>query len=122
MPIFWSEEELSWMEGSYLLKQVQDRLNNIAEDYDEIAAVRGLQGHPWSRGCVRPACSGLSHVGVDAFVGLVGQAAPEWKQFTMEEFKWARMMVASRNFGVNVRGHVSVAVARNCVRATRDSP
>ena len=49
MPIFWSEEELSWMEGSYLLKQVQDRLNNIAEDYDEIAAVRGLHGHPLSR-------------------------------------------------------------------------
>ena len=52
---------------------------------------------------------------------VCGQAAPEWKQFTMEEFKWARMMVASRNFGVNVRGHVSVAVARNCVRETRDS-
>jgi len=68
MPIFWSEEELSWLEGSYLLKQVEDRLHNISEDYDEIC-----------------------------------RAAPEWAEFSMEEFKWARMMVASRNFGVNVR-------------------
>ena len=40
MPIFWSEEELSWLQGSYILQQVKDRKKNIARDRDEIMRVR----------------------------------------------------------------------------------
>jgi len=69
MPIFWSEEELSWLQGSYILQQVKDRKRNIAADRDEII-----------------------------------RAAPEFEDFPLEEFMWARMMVASRNFGVKIDG------------------
>ena len=41
MPIFWSEEELGWLQGSYILQQVKDRKKNIARDRDEIMRVRG---------------------------------------------------------------------------------
>lgn len=30
------------------------------------------------------------------------QVAPEFKDFSLEEFSWARMMVASRNFGITI--------------------
>lgn len=69
MPIFWTDEELALLEGSYMLKQVADRKKNIMADYEDICRV-----------------------------------APEFTQFTLEEFTWARMMVASRNFGVDIDG------------------
>jgi len=71
MPIFWSEEELSWLEGSYLLKQVEDRLHNIKEDYDEIAAVRDhTHTHPHTHTCTcvcsaLPACFACVCAGSD---------------------------------------------------------
>jgi hypothetical protein len=40
MPIFWSEEELSWLEGSYILTQIADRKRNIKADYEDICRVR----------------------------------------------------------------------------------
>lgn len=39
MPIFWDESQLEWLEGSYLLKQIEDRKHNIATDHDTIARV-----------------------------------------------------------------------------------
>ena len=50
-----------------MLRQVQDRKNNILSDYEDICRV-----------------------------------APEFTRFSLEEFIWARMMVASRNFGVEI--------------------
>ena len=35
-PIFWTEEELSWLEGSDLLRQIRDRKINIQADYDSV--------------------------------------------------------------------------------------
>jgi histone-lysine N-methyltransferase SETD3 len=69
MPIFWTDEELELLTGSYMLKQVHDRRKNIQADYEDIC-----------------------------------RAAPEFTRFTLEEFTWARMMVASRNFGVEIDG------------------
>jgi hypothetical protein len=69
MPIFWSAEELAWLEGSFLLTQVADRKANIAADYEAIC-----------------------------------RAAPEMASFSLDEFSWGRMMVASRNFGIVVDG------------------
>lgn len=39
MPIFWSSEELDYLEGSHLLQQIQDRKDAIRRDYNEICAV-----------------------------------------------------------------------------------
>lgn len=68
MPVFWDDEQLAWLQGSFVLQQVEDRRANIKADYEEIV-----------------------------------RACPEFAQFTLDEFCWARMMVASRNFGVKVR-------------------
>ncbi|KAI9919810.1 hypothetical protein PsorP6_017412 [Peronosclerospora sorghi] len=35
-PIFWSEEELSWLKGSYITQQIQDRKAAIRKYYDLI--------------------------------------------------------------------------------------
>lgn len=70
MPIFWSQEELAMLEGSYLLTQVEDRNMAIENDYRSICEL----------------CSHFADVS------------------TLEEFKWARMCVCSRNFGIIVNG------------------
>lgn len=76
MPIFWSTEELSLLEGSYLLEQIADRNEAIAEDYHAIC-----------------------------------QVAPDLQELcTLEEFKWARMCVCSRNFGLQIDGHRTSAM------------
>lgn len=75
MPIFWSEEELSYLEGSYLLHQIHDRNQAITDDYQAIC-----------------------------------QVAPLAKICTLEEFKWARMCVCSRNFGLQIDGQRTSAL------------
>lgn len=70
MPIFWSEEDLKYLEGSYLLHQIADRIDAIEEDYKAICEV----------------CPQLGEIA------------------TLEEFKWARMCVCSRNFGLQIDG------------------
>jgi len=70
MPIFWSEEELRWLDGSYLQTQIEDRKFAIESDYNAIC-----------------------------------ELAPSFRNVsTLEEFKWARMCVCSRNFGLVVNG------------------
>jgi len=75
MPIFWTPEELSYLEGSYLLTQIADRNEAIAEDYHSIC-----------------------------------QIAPLAQICTLDEFKWARMCVCSRNFGLQIDGHRTSAL------------
>jgi len=76
MPIFWTREELGYLEGSYLLHQIADRNQAIADDYYAICAV-----------------------------------APALKQIcSLDEFKWARMCVCSRNFGLCMDGHRTSAL------------
>ncbi|KAL3911295.1 MAG: hypothetical protein SGILL_007336 [Bacillariaceae sp.] len=75
MPIFWTQEELAGLKGSYLLQQIQDRNEAIAEDYYAIC-----------------------------------QIAPLSKICTLQEFKWARMCVCSRNFGLQIDGHRTSAL------------
>lgn len=70
MPVFWHDDELEALEGSYLLQQIADRKRAIANDYEAICAVY-----------------------------------PRFESTaSLEEFKWARMCVCSRNFGVVVNG------------------
>lgn len=70
MPVFWKEEDLKYLEGSYLLQQIQDRNDAIREDYEAICDVAPV----------------LSEIA------------------TLDEFKWARMCVCSRNFGLLING------------------
>ena len=76
IPIFWSTEELAWLQGSYLLNQISDRTEAIEQDYLAICKVA-------------PQLLGIA---------------------TLEEFKWARMCVCSRNFGLQVNGHRTSAL------------
>ena len=69
MPIFWNQDELAYLKGSFLLEQIEDRKRNMRADYEEIARV-----------------------------------APEFRRFSLEDFMWARMVVASRNFGISIDG------------------
>jgi histone-lysine N-methyltransferase SETD3 len=68
MPIFWREDELALLKGSFLLQQIEDRNIAIKNDYEAICSI-----------------------------------APELATVcTLDEFKWARMCVCSRNFGIIV--------------------
>lgn len=39
MPIFWSDQELQWLQGSYIIQQIQERKAAIRKDYDAICRV-----------------------------------------------------------------------------------
>ena len=70
MPVFWTEEELEYLKGSFLLTQIDERNLAMEKDYNDICT-----------------------------------AAPMFSCLaTLEEFKWARMCVCSRNFGLIVNG------------------
>lgn len=76
MPIFWSQEELAELDGSYLQHQIADRNQAIEEDYNAICKI-----------------------------------APELRKLaTLHDFKWARMCVCSRNFGLQMDGHRTSAL------------
>ena len=70
MPVFWTEEELDYLRGSFLLTQIDERTLAMEKDYSMICSV-----------------------------------APTFAEIaTLDEFKWARMCVCSRNFGLLVNG------------------
>jgi histone-lysine N-methyltransferase SETD3 len=70
MPVFWNDEEMSWLQGSYLTQQTFERNEAIVRDYDSICGI-----YP-------------------TFTDIC----------TVDEFKWCRMAVCSRNFGMVVNG------------------
>lgn len=76
MPIFWNDNELSLLNGSYLLNQIADRNHAIEDDYYSICQID----------------SSLKQI------------------CTLDEFKWARMCVCSRNFGLQIDGHRTSAL------------
>jgi histone-lysine N-methyltransferase SETD3 len=77
MPIFWTKEELAFLQGSYLLEQISERNAAIEADYESICNI-----YP-------------------AFHTSIA---------TLQEFKWARMCVCSRNFGLVVNGVQTAAL------------
>lgn len=76
MPIFWTPEELGYLDGSYILEQIEERNIAIENDYNAICSVA-------------PAFRSIS---------------------TLNEFKWARMCVCSRNFGLVINGLQTAAL------------
>lgn len=76
MPIFWTEEELGYLRGSYLLEQITERTAAIEADYQAICEI-----------------------------------VPTFQSYaTLQEFKWARMAVCSRNFGLVINGVQTAAL------------
>ena len=39
MPIFWDAHELEWLQGSYLLTQIEERKRAIKADYEAICGI-----------------------------------------------------------------------------------
>ena len=70
MPIFWNEDEMKLLQGSFLVQQIKERSEAIDNDYHSICAI------------------------IPNFQDLC----------TLKEFRWARMAVCSRNFGISVNG------------------
>lgn len=69
IPIYWSPEELTYLEGSFLLVEITRRKRALWEDYCIVSHIAKEQGEAW-------------------FDGI-----------TLAEFQWARMVIMSRNFG-----------------------
>ena len=87
MPVFWGSEELALLEGSYVMQQAEDRRANIRADYDLICRVVA------ERGGGGGGAAGGAGAGVGAGAGMDFAAIASF-----EDFVWARMVVASRNF------------------------
>lgn len=76
MPIFWEPHELRYLQGSYLVEQIEERNAAIKNDYTTICNI-----------------------------------VPEFGSISsLEEFKWARMCVCSRNFGLVINGVQTAAM------------
>jgi hypothetical protein len=68
--VFWSDDDLYLLLGSYLLVQTEERKANISRDYDEVVRLCPIISSLCSR----------------------------------EEFLVLRMIVASRNFSIDING------------------
>lgn len=76
MPVFWEPHEIKYLEGSYLIEQIEERNTAIEADYEAICSL-----------------------------------VPEFRSIsTLHEFKWARMCVCSRNFGLVINGIQTAAL------------
>ena len=70
MPIFFDEDELKLLKGSFSIRKIIDRQEELKEEYDNICR----------------------HV-------------PDFRQYKLEEFVWARLVVITRIFGLVVKGN-----------------
>eukprot|EP00475_Leptophrys_vorax_P008212 TRINITY_DN1528_c0_g1_i4.p2 TRINITY_DN1528_c0_g1~~TRINITY_DN1528_c0_g1_i4.p2 ORF type:complete len:510 (+),score=157.82 TRINITY_DN1528_c0_g1_i4:2578-4107(+) len=69
MPIFFDDEEKAYMQGSFSVRKMNERIESLKTEYGNLC---------------------------DKF--------PDFKQFTYEEFVWARMVVITRIFGFYIKG------------------
>ncbi|CAM9814682.1 unnamed protein product [Chrysoparadoxa australica] len=93
MPIFWGVDELKWLEGSYLLQQVEDRKLAISHDYHSICEVypqfrdiATLSDFMWARMCVCSRNFGLVVNGVRT--SALVPYADMLNHFRPRETKW----------------------------------
>lgn len=93
MPIFWDSHELAWLEGSYLLTQIEERKRAIQTDFDAITAVWPsftsvctLTEFSWARMCV---CSRNFGVVIDGIrTSAMVPYADMLNHFRPRETKW----------------------------------
>ena len=95
-PIFFDEEELSWLEGSPFLKQIQEKKKDIKEDYESILRVApefgkySIDEFSWARMNVSSRIFGIQIDGVktDGFVPLadmLNHARPRQTSWSYED-------------------------------------
>ena len=96
-PIFWTEEELSWLEGSDLLRQIQDRKINIKADYDSVcrccpdfAERHNLEDFLWCRTAVGSRNFGITINGVKRttmvpFADMLNHYRPRETSWTFDD-------------------------------------
>lgn len=80
MPIFFNEEDLSWLEGSPFLNQVLDKKSDLRKDYEAIKEIAeeieeyGFHEFCWARMSASSRIFGIviDNVKTDAFVPYAG--------------------------------------------------
>lgn len=96
MPIFWSEEELRWLTGSYIVQQIQERKAAIRKDYDAICRVDpafarfSLERFSWARMIVCSRNFGLTIDGVKTaalvpFADMLNHYRPRETSWTFDQ-------------------------------------
>lgn len=96
MPIFWSEEELSWLKGSYIIQQIQERKAAIRKDYDAICRVDpsfarfSLERFSWARMIVCSRNFGLTIDGIKTaalvpFADMLNHYRPRETSWTFDQ-------------------------------------
>ncbi|KAJ0400716.1 hypothetical protein P43SY_000621 [Pythium insidiosum] len=96
MPIFWSDEELQWLKGSYIVQQIQERKAAIRKDYDAICRVDptfarfSLERFSWARMIVCSRNFGLTIDGVKTaalvpFADMLNHYRPRETSWTFDQ-------------------------------------
>nr|CCA18289.1 conserved hypothetical protein [Albugo laibachii Nc14]CCA18437.1 conserved hypothetical protein [Albugo laibachii Nc14] len=96
MPIFWSDQELSWLKGSYILHQIQERKAAIRKDYDAICRADpsfsrfSLERFSWARMIVCSRNFGLTIDGVKTaalvpFADMLNHYRPRETSWTFDQ-------------------------------------
>ena len=84
LPLFWAESELRALLGtSFVFQQVVDRLAALRHDYDATSRAIASTATTAGEACIR-------------YIASFADVA------TFEEYCWARSIIASRNFGLDV--------------------
>ena len=81
VPIFWTSDQLKYLEGSFLLIDIADRIRATEEDYNEVRRLAQQKRNQ------QPYRNHNDNTDTAWFEGV-----------SLEEFSWARMVVISRNF------------------------
>ncbi|TMW67933.1 hypothetical protein Poli38472_007605 [Pythium oligandrum] len=96
MPIFWSDDELSWLTGSYIIQQIQERKAAIRKDYDAICRVDptfsrfSLERFSWARMIVCSRNFGLTIDGIKTaalvpFADMLNHYRPRETSWTFDQ-------------------------------------
>lgn len=96
MPIFWSDDELRWLTGSYIVQQIQERKAAIRKDYDAICRVDpafarfSLARFSWARMIVCSRNFGLTIDGVKTaalvpFADMLNHYRPRETSWTFDQ-------------------------------------
>ncbi|CAI5700447.1 unnamed protein product [Peronospora effusa] len=96
MPIFWSEKELQWLKGSYIIQQIQEGKAAIRKDYDVICRVDPsftrftLDRFSWARMIVCSRNFGLTIDGVKTaalvpFADMLNHYRPRETSWTFDQ-------------------------------------
>ena len=111
MPIFWTEEELDYLKGSYLLVQIDERKLAIENDYNSICAVAPtfssyctLREFSWARMCVCSRNFGLTVSGIRTaalvpYADMLNHYRPRETRWQYDETRASFTIVSLQSIG-----------------------